>query len=239
MIAKAVLARLALRLRKVLRRAWHIVQPYTALFGMDKVVVAKLSHRGGVFVEVGANDGVTQSNTYYLGRRRGWTGVLIEPVPWLAKAARRWRPEANVVEICATSPQLAGKTVRLTDLDLVSHVHVESLSTGTIRAPRDAMLALSQISVQTATLTQILGENNITKVDFLSIDVEGHELDVLAGLDLKIYQPTLILVETGKLDEVRNLLSSSYRFVSALSHHDYLFEHISVGTSSSGEVATW
>ena len=236
MIPKVVLARLTLRLRKSLRRMWHLIQPHTALFGMDKVVATKLPHRDGVFVEVGANDGVTQSNTYFLGRRRGWTGVLIEPVPWLAKVARRWRPEAKVIEVCATSPQLAGKPVSLIDLDLVSQVDVGSLNTAAIEAPRDAVLAKSQVFAQTASLTQILEACNLTNIDFLSIDVEGHELEVIAGLDFTRYQPTLILVETGQLEQVRELLSSHYRFVSALSHHDYLFKHVSGGSESSGEV---
>lgn len=237
MIPKVVLARLTLRLRKSLRRVWHRFQPHTALFGMDKVVAARLPFREGVFVEVGANDGVAQSNTYFLARRRSWTGVLIEPVPWLAKTARRWRPEARVVEVCVTSPQLAGEPIDLIDLDLVSRLDVGSGHTEMCGTPRDVRLASSRVRVPTATLTQILDAHNLVNIDFLSIDVEGHELDVLSGLDFKRYQPTLILVETAKPNEVRELLNSSYRFVSALSHHDYLYERLSVASELSGEVA--
>jgi len=86
---KVAIGRSSLRVRKSLRRIWHLFEPHTALFGMDRVITEKLPFRRGVFVEVGANDGVAQSNTYFLGRRRGWTGILIEPVPWLAKIARR------------------------------------------------------------------------------------------------------------------------------------------------------
>jgi len=237
LISKVVVARFALRLRKSLRRMWHLFQPHTALFGMDKVVAVKLPFRGGVFVEVGANDGVTQSNTYFLGRRRGWSGLLIEPVPWLAKTARRWRSESEVVEVCVTSPQLAGKRVDLIDLDLVTQIDVGSNNAEMSGAPRDALLAHSRVRVPTATLTQIFDENNLVNIDFLSIDVEGHELEVLAGLDMKKHQPTLILIETAKPDEVHALLNSSYRFVSALSHHDYLYESLTVVSESSGEAA--
>jgi hypothetical protein len=126
--------------------------------------------------------------------------------------------------------------VCLCDLDLVSQVDVGSLNTAAIQAKRDAVLAKSQIFARPASLIQILEVCNLTNIDFLSIDVEGHELEVIARLDLKKFQPTLILVETGKLVQVCQLLSLHYRFVSALSHHDYLFEHVSGGSESSGEV---
>jgi len=191
-----------------------------------------------VFIEVGANDGVVQSNTYFLGRRRGWTGLLIEPVPWLAKTARRWRPEAIVAEVCATSPELAGKPIEFIDLDLVSQIGLTSEHADLISAPRDAMHAQTKFCVQTSTLTELLEVNNLTRIDFLSIDVEGHEMEVLAGLDLRRCRPTLILVETSDPISVRNLLSSRYQFVSALSHHDYLFQRRFATVSSSDEDET-
>src|SRR5680860_384457 len=49
----------------------------------------------GVFVEAGANDGIWQSNTYLL-ERRGWRGVLIEPIPELFDRCRRNRPQSQV-----------------------------------------------------------------------------------------------------------------------------------------------
>ena len=67
-----------------------------ALHGMDARLEALLDRDGGVFLEAGAHDGYTQSNTYYLERFRGWTGVLVEAVPELhAKAARRARARTS------------------------------------------------------------------------------------------------------------------------------------------------
>lgn len=232
----AATGRRVLRLRKSLRRLWHLFQPHTALFEMDRVIAEMLPFRHGVFVEVGANDGVAQSNTYFLGRRRGWTGILIEPVPWLARTARRWRPDSVVIEAIATSPQLAGKEVGLLDLDLVSRIDLGSSTLDLSTAPKDVVLAKSSVIASTTTLTHMLEEHNLAKVDFLSVDVEGHEMEVLMGLDLSKYQPRLILVETANIDSIRQLLSTHYRVVSALSHHDYLFQHLS-DISESGDVA--
>lgn len=55
---------------------------------MERTLARHLPEHGGFFVEAGANDGYTQSNTYWLERFCGWEGILIEPIPALAKHAR-------------------------------------------------------------------------------------------------------------------------------------------------------
>ena len=55
---------------------------YPALNNLDRKM-DELLPDSGVFLEIGANDGYTQSNTYFLERLRNWDGILIEPVPWL------------------------------------------------------------------------------------------------------------------------------------------------------------
>ena len=62
------------------------------LNGMDLRLAELLGREDGVFVEAGANDGVSQSNTLLLERSHGWSGLLIEPVPSFAERCRRNRP---------------------------------------------------------------------------------------------------------------------------------------------------
>src|SRR3954470_7529963 len=59
----------------------HYSRP--ALYGMEETLLRYLGDTPGYFVECGANDGYTQSNTYYLSRFRRWHGLLIEPIPML------------------------------------------------------------------------------------------------------------------------------------------------------------
>lgn len=61
-------------------------------------------------------------------------------------------------------------------------------------------------------------------IDFLSLDVEGSELDVLKELNLDKYRPTCILVEARFFDEVDGCLQPHYVLVEQLSHHDYLYK---------------
>ena len=75
-----------------------------ALFDLDARLEALLPPGPGIFVEAGAHDGYTQSNTYFLERRRGWSGVLVEAVPELAERARRRRPRSRVVQAALVGP---------------------------------------------------------------------------------------------------------------------------------------
>ncbi len=73
---------------------------YYGLDELDKKLEPYIDFDNGIFVEAGANDGQTQSNTAYFARHRGWRGLLVEPIPELAARCRVARPE-SVVENCA------------------------------------------------------------------------------------------------------------------------------------------
>lgn len=139
----------------------------------------------GYFVEVGANQPQALSQTFAL-EQRGWTGVLVEPQPDLADELRRRRSAKVFAEAC-TSSRNAGSRMTL------------HLAGGHSSFDRNLNLAEvkphAAISVPTRTLNQILTDAGAQNIDFLSIDVEGHELDVLDGLDLKRWRPRLILIE--------------------------------------------
>ena len=70
---------------------------------LDLKLKPYLNFREGFFIEAGANDGVSQSNTLYFERYRSWKGLLIEPIPELAAQCRKNRPGC-LVENCALVP---------------------------------------------------------------------------------------------------------------------------------------
>jgi FkbM family methyltransferase len=77
---------------------------------------------------------------------------------------------------------------------------------------------------KTMTLSDILKINKINfKVDFLCIDVEGYELEVLQGIDFKNNFFEFILIETAFQQEVDRILRENYTLLKKLSHHDYLY----------------
>ena len=170
----------------------------------------------GVFVEVGANEPtVPESQTWHL-EQTGWTGILIEPIPELANKARLTRPNSKIWQVACTSSAGEGT------VEFLIPVANQQLVTGhaSLRANIDEhnYTNFEKIKVQTTTLSNILANENVDYFDFLSIDVEGAELEVLLGLDLKKYRPKLILLEDKHLylSKHRHLKKMDTRLLSAL-----------------------
>lgn len=155
---------------------------YTSQAGQD-VVVDRLfrGKRGGTFVDVGGYDGVTGSNTLFLEQWRGWTGVLVEPVPAQldkAKVVRRCPclglavaatdGEADFLEVAEGYTQMSG-LAQSYDQGLLSQVRAD---------PRHKE---NTIRVETRTLSRILTDAGIENPDFVSLDIEGGEVKTLAA----------------------------------------------------------
>jgi len=139
----------------------------------------------GVYVDVGANHPTEQSLTWFL-ELQGWRGVLIEPNPAFYKLLRERRPRSRTFQLAVGSPEDTG----------VAQLHLAvGHGQSTIKPEFDAELSGERIQVEMRTLNSVLAEAGVDRVDFLSLDVEGTELDVLRGLDLERYRPELILLE--------------------------------------------
>lgn len=189
---------------------------YASLNGLDhKLIELFQGQKGGKFVELGANDGLQQSNTLALETHYGWTGFLIEADPELASECRDNRKESVVVS-AAAAPDFG--LLKLNRDDLIS-----SFVEGWVDKPESFMWVVA------APLSSILDSTGCPEdFDLLSLDVEGFELEVLKGLDLTKHRPHYILIETSNLDAVTAALSSDYEMKDQWSHHDYLFERKSV-----------
>jgi FkbM family methyltransferase len=216
------------KVRQVLRVYWHRIYPWTALNGLDKKLVSHLKMESGFFIEAGANDGVRQSNTYYLEKRLGWTGLLVEPVPRLAERCRKSRKKSIVEQCILVGPEDSGRCFDVMDLDLMTFVvDQEQQGRNTETHIRDAEkiqgIKRTILRAPGHTLSDLLDRHGVTSVDLLSLDVEGTERTVLSGLDLERHSPRFILVETKVPDLIKETLGERYVLVTQLSHHDYLF----------------
>jgi len=170
--------------------------------------------QSGFFVEVGANHPTERSQTWHL-EQAGWTGILIEPQPDFAAllvTARR----AKVFAVACTAPQHAGESLPL---------HVDGACSA---LDRDRMAPGSRVAsvilVPTRTLDDVLEEAEApAPLDLLSIDVEGHETEVLQGFDFFGWRPRLILVEdhVGSLRTHRVLTGHGYRLARRLGNNGW------------------
>jgi FkbM family methyltransferase len=140
--------------------------------------------REGFFVEVGANHPVRLSQSYFF-ELQGWRGILVEPLGEKCALLRAQRPGSQVFEAAAGAPEQQGRGqfVVATD-DMLSGLR-----------ERPWLEVAERRTVEVRTLDDILAEAGEPHIDFLSVDVEGTELDVLRGLDLHRHRPEILLVE--------------------------------------------
>jgi FkbM family methyltransferase len=161
----------------------------------------------GFFVEVGANDPQNHSQTWLL-ERRGWRGILIEPLLRFQEALRSARPGAQVVR-AACGPPGHPPTAELFVGEDTEH---STLRPNTVDAA--TRYAAAEV-VPVLTLDEILEQAGNPRVDFVSIDVEGLQLDVLRGFDLARHRPRLLFVEDHLLSwgTHRHVTARGYRLV--------------------------
>lgn len=202
--------------------------PSFALDELDLKLARYVDFDGGFFIEAGANDGVTQSNTLHFERYRRWRGLLVEPVPELAKRCRANRPDCIVVNAALVPRDYPDDSVEMTYCNLMSQVkgamksaaeEAEHLRKGSACQN----LTTYKFKAPAKTLSKILDDHSIQKVDLLSLDVEGFELAALRGLDLNRHAPAWILVEARYRQEIDEYLADGYEVAAELSHHDVLY----------------
>jgi FkbM family methyltransferase len=135
----------------------------------------------------------------------------VEPQPDFAEALRHER-SARVFAVACSSPKNVGRTLPFYLAGWMSALDVDRMAPGA--GPQ------GMIEVRAMTLDQILVEAGApAPIDFLSIDVEGHEIEVLHGFDLARWRPRVILIEiliedhVGNLDKLRYLRRAGYRLV--------------------------
>jgi FkbM family methyltransferase len=150
----------------------------------------------GFFVEFGASDGVALSNSHMLEKRFGWTGVLCEPSTAWHEALKQNR-SCSIDTRCVYS--VSGEKISF------SENYLGELSAITAYAEPNASGILkrttSSYEVETISLLDLLKEHNAPKfVDFLSIDTEGSEFEILKNFDFQSYRFGAICVEHNFAD---------------------------------------
>jgi len=148
--------------------------------GQSKFVDQLLSgRRNGFFVECGAVDGEYLSNSLFFELERNWTGLLIEANPNYHRALLDKNRRAYVMNACL-SPERRPMTALMQPAaelggisDKMHQSHLQYI--GSIRRP--------EVSVNCFPLNSIMAAINVSHVDYLSLDVEGPELEILRTVD--------------------------------------------------------
>lgn len=169
----------------------------------EEAIIRKIFPRryAGTAIEVGAADGLFMSPTKEL-EDRGWTVLCIEANPMFASALAKNRKLVRLV--AAGKENLDDQdftVVEMTELQrywsAVSSLKVDDEQ---LENHRSLVKSTATVKVPVRTLETCIRDAGLTKVDFLSVDVEGTDMDVLLGFDVGRWKPKLIIVENWRDD---------------------------------------
>jgi FkbM family methyltransferase len=206
-LGKAVLARAGLRLERVrapsidhLRDDGNFYKPAPSCQIPELATLYRLflgERNDGLFVEVGAYDGISFSNSSCLADV-GWRGILIEPIPRFAQACReRYRDNARI-QVVDSAVGATRAEVEITVAGPLTTTNSDVIkSYERLDWAKASLLGSTRLTVPQRTLDEILaasGEDG-NRIDVLIIDVEGAEAAVFAGFSLEKWAPKMIVVE--------------------------------------------
>jgi|688.fasta_scaffold648308_1 FkbM family methyltransferase len=181
---------------------------YMSHTGQDAWVSETLKFkRGGFFLDFGGFEGLMHSNTFYLEKFLGWQGILVEPNPQPFRSACAVR---SCVTINAALYGESRMSLEFTD----SHGLSSFLECQDRDGNRDVRKAISAgvIRVDTINPTELLGRFSVPRyIDYLSLDVEGVEFEVIKSLDLDLYSIALMSIEHNDDEEKRTSIREHLR----------------------------
>lgn len=167
----------------------------------------------GTCIDVGAENPIEGNNTYFF-EQKGWNVYCIEANPFQFERLKNSRKNAfsfavgcenlmnvdfTVCSIFGGANQGAVSSLKVDERLLSEHIQYGA--------------TLSKVKVNVKTLNSFLEEQKIDKIDFISVDTEGTEIDVLKGFDITKYQPKLMIIENNyNYSEVEEYLKNfNYR----------------------------
>lgn len=168
----------------------------------------------GTYVDVGGGHPVADNVSFWF-YLKGWRGLVVEPQQALADIYAHVRPRDHTVSC------LAGRADGTAEFHVVERLHGFSTMVKEHAAGASQFGAgFTTIAKPVRTLASLCAEAGLEKIDFLKIDVEGAEPEVLAGMDFKRYRPRVVMIEAmvpGVFTEAWKqwdpmLLEQGYRF---------------------------
>jgi FkbM family methyltransferase len=190
---------------------------YYSQIGQDKYYIENIVKykKNGRFLDIGANDGITESNTYCLEKEYNWSGICVEGSEELAKICSRNRPQSVVScslvwsgeeEVNFVEPKNGKNLLSRIDNIVWNKEYFVNDFIDPITSKRT-----------TTTIKNILGDG-YHYFDYFSLDVEGAELEALKGIDWNNTKFGFITIEYGNREHYKNLVISFLQKVSYRIH---------------------
>lgn len=199
-------------------------------------IIARINRPDFFFVNIGANDGVSNDPIYPFLRRYGWRGIAVEPLPYICEELRRnYASFPDVIiehaAIAATPRPLHYVDPAATDVYFIRQI--SSLDVAYVEKTIDAMRtwqfqgpvpegiehAIRRAEVPCLTFDELLAKHRVTHIDFLNIDAEQCDFEIFSMVDWRRWRPSVLCLETSEFTVAQEL---HVRQVLALAGYVYL-----------------
>lgn len=161
--------------------------------------------KNGFFVEIGAGNGYDGSNTYLLENNYGWRGILSEP-------AKYWHADIYKNRSCIIDQRCVFRESKcLVEFREADGGYLSAI-TATANDIKGTPRIVNKYNIETVSLVDLFSQHNAPKtIDFLSIDTEGSELEIIKNFDFSSYEIKFISIEHNQAsirDQIREYLKS-------------------------------
>lgn len=193
---------------------------YYSQYNQDFFVDSKLLNykENGIFIDIGAWDGIRYSNSYFFEKNRNWTGVCVEPLPCEYKKLVNNR-KCTCLNLAISTNEGVEDFVR------IDHPGGGGMLSGLANKYNKAHMKrvnnfkdkIQKIKVECKTFNNLFETLGIFKIDYCSIDVEGPDFDILKSINFKKFDIKIFSIENNYKDKINKFLSSkNYSFVKKL-----------------------
>lgn len=182
----------------------------------------------GIFVDIGAHDGQTFSNSLFFEKQRNWKGLCVEPIPEIFAKLNEARTCVKI-NGCISEKTGVEKFLRVkgefVDTEMLSGLvnnydprHLERID----REIKQYGGSKEEIEVKCYNINDLLSENNFNRIDFFTIDTEGNEMSILKTINFKAFDIDVLLVENNyQNDEMNQLMQSNgYKRIKKIGHDE-------------------
>lgn len=177
-------------------------------YGQDKFVYETFfkGEKQGIFVDIGAYDGITFSNSYFFEKELGWSGICVEPIPKFFKKLSQLR-ECHCIRGCISNENKKASFVHVAATENTpENYHLDMLSGLQDTYDPQHIARIQQevqdyhgktevLAINCFTLERLLAEKGIDHINYLSIDTEGNELEILQSIDFAKIAIDVLTVE--------------------------------------------
>jgi FkbM family methyltransferase len=207
------------------------MDPFTLLFknqskysqsGQDAFVLYYFKNkRNGTFIDIGANDGVSLSNTYYLEKDLGWSGICFEPIPDIFAKLNKNRTCVKINGGISDKESIEKFTFVDGPSHMLSGMSKEYDPRHRQRIEKEVSVLggkVVELDIQCYVLNDILEQHGMSDIDYLSIDTEGNEFKILKTIDFDRFNIQVMTIENNYNDvaQTNYIIGKGYKLMGTL-----------------------